>query len=478
VVSWGGRGTYGTVYRVERRGREREGPYALKLALRPGDERFRREAELLSRLNHPSVPRLEGRGVWQHPVGRFPYLVMQWVAGVPLYEWAAQRNPTSRQVLRLLSQVARALEATVKAGGLHRDVKGDNVLVRLADERGFLTDFGSGVYRCAATLTLQSLPPGTVSYRSPEAWAFQRLFAHHPNEHYRGNVCDDLFALGVTAYRLVTDEYPPPTEPGQEGADVWGRGGQVPRPPQELNANVCKELDALIMRLLGQPARRFKGDARLAADALEHAAETAGPEADKPLFQWDTSERSGWSQEEKWQVEMLGHRVRWRDRATAARAEQLDAEVRAREKEVSHSDDRRVQRVRLLWVVPGVVLLVLIIRAPDERQYPQFVEEPTVKRAEAQDAGTSGLPEEALASASVDPAMRTTWGGVTSGMPKGPLPGQRKPPCLPDEHVIRGGCWLAHPSMSPPCGNGYYEWGGGCYVPLFAQQRQPTSDPP
>jgi hypothetical protein len=381
-------------------------------------------------------------------------------------------------VLRLLSQVARALEATVKAGGLHRDVKGDNVLVRLADERGFLTDFGSGVYRCAATLTLQSLPPGTVSYRSPEAWAFQRLFAHHPNEHYRGNVCDDLFALGVTAYRLVTDEYPPPTEPGQEGADVWGRGGQVPRPPQELNANVCKELDALIMRLLGQPARRFKGDARLAADALEHAAETAGPEADKPLFQWDTSERSGWSQEEKWQVEMLGHRVRWRDRATAARAEQLDAEVRAREKEVSHSDDRRVQRVRLLWVVPGVVLLVLIIRAPDERQYPQFVEEPTVKRAEAQDAGTSGLPEEALASASVDPAMRTTWGGVTSGMPKGPLPGQRKPPCLPDEHVIRGGCWLAHPSMSPPCGNGYYEWGGGCYVPLFAQQRQPTSDPP
>src|SRR5688500_9668357 len=111
VVSWSGRGTYGTVYRVERKGHEGAGPYALKLALHAGDERFAREEELLSRVNHSNVPRLEGRGVWKHRSGSFPYLVMQWVDGVPLYEWSNQRNLSSRQVFRVLAQTARAVEA-------------------------------------------------------------------------------------------------------------------------------------------------------------------------------------------------------------------------------------------------------------------------------------------------------------------------------------------------------------------------------
>jgi hypothetical protein len=101
---------------------------------------------------------------------------MQLVDGVPLYEWAARRNPSEAQVAGLLAHVARALEATHGVGGLHRDVKGDNVLVRGADSWAFLTDFGAGHFRGAATLTSKLLPPGTPVYRSPEALAFVRAF--------------------------------------------------------------------------------------------------------------------------------------------------------------------------------------------------------------------------------------------------------------------------------------------------------------
>jgi serine/threonine protein kinase len=499
VVSWAGRGTYGTVYRVERRGHEKQGPYALKLALHPRDERFERERELLSRMNHPNVPRLEGHGVWQHPSSAYPYLVMQWVAGVQLYEWAAQRNPTSRQLLRLLAQVARALEATSRADGLHRDVKGDNVLVRLSDERAFLTDFGAGVYRGAATLTTPVLPPGTANYRSPEAWGYQRMFAHHPSAHYRASVCDDLFALGVTAYRLVTDEYPPPTDPGLEGAEVWARGGPGPRPPRESNANVCEELNSLILRLLGQPERRFKGQARLAAEALEHAANTAGPQADARLFEWETVERSSWSRAEQSQAGLRGHRLRRRGRDMVQRREREDAEVkaqaaRAKEQEKKADVARKPQPQpepshetavrRVLWLLPGAAMLALML-GPERKYEPgPPLEEPDEKYAEQPDAGTADggtadLGVEALASVSVEQKVPLYWPSIAASMPKGPVPGQRRPPCeLRGEIEIRGGCWFIHDTMKPPCKTGYYEWDDGCYQPSTYPQRQPTSDPP
>lgn len=107
-----GRGAYGAVYRARAAESEASSPVALKLALYPRDERFAREVELLSRIRHLSVPRLLGHGVWQHPAGVVhPYLIMELVEGVPLYDWARTNLPSSRYVLQVLAIVMRALEA-------------------------------------------------------------------------------------------------------------------------------------------------------------------------------------------------------------------------------------------------------------------------------------------------------------------------------------------------------------------------------
>src|SRR5512140_1743737 len=176
------RGSFGWVFKVTRAGHSEAGVFALKIALHVDDPRFPREVWLLQRTPHPSSPRFEDRGWWKSSSGRdFPYVVMEWVEGLPLYEWARQQKPTSAQVLQVLAQLAGALAAAHAAGGIHRDVKGDNILMT-AEGRAVLLDWGCGTHEGARSVTDTVLPPGTSSYRAPEAvrWAWAHRMTGEP----------------------------------------------------------------------------------------------------------------------------------------------------------------------------------------------------------------------------------------------------------------------------------------------------------
>ncbi|HLK99151.1 MAG TPA: serine/threonine-protein kinase [Myxococcaceae bacterium] len=480
VKGWRGRGAYGTLYCVEREGHEAEGEFALKVAIEPGDERFGREAELLSRITSGHVPRFREKGVWEHPAGAFPYVVMEWVEGEALYQWAGRRNPTSRQVLRLLAQVARALEATHAAEGVHRDVKGSNVLVRPGDGRAFLTDFGAGYYRGAATLTSRLLPPGTPAYRSPEAWAFVNAFLRHPTAHYPASTCDDLFALGVTAYRLVTDEYPPPTQPGESGSEVWREDGAGPRPPRELNSRVSPALNELILRLLAvAPVERFRGRATRAAEALEQAAEREGPEADELLFIWSDE-----------------HRPRWRSRGGARLAEEQDAA--AREDQAQREEEARTRAQtgreqapaqsfapewRLEMAVAFTALLAAALLVAVQLRGQDVVSATSNRAVQKRSSVAVGDSASTTPSGTEAPGRANDKRqGVRAPLPDQPFPGQSKPPCKRSGEVeIRGGCWFRL-DVKPPCKEEgkqeVYLWKGACYGPAYSGGREPTSSPP
>jgi serine/threonine protein kinase len=284
IVAWAGRGVHGAVYKAVPVDNEQATPVALKLALLPRDPRFEREAELLSTTRHLSVPRLWEYGAWPHPSGTsHPYLVMDWVDGAPLYAWAQQSRATSQQVLQWLAQLASALQTLHAQGCVHRDVKGDNVLVRHDDGRAVLTDFGSGIYPEAATLTPDTLPPGTPAYRSPEAWMFTLQFLRERMARYSAQPADDLYALGVTAYRLVTGEYPELAEPTQDATETWHLEGIASPAPRDLNPRVAPQLNALILRMLSvRPEER--GPAAELTQALEQAAALTAPAMAQPLF--------------------------------------------------------------------------------------------------------------------------------------------------------------------------------------------------
>ncbi|MDC0710082.1 serine/threonine-protein kinase [Stigmatella sp. ncwal1] len=461
VVAFHARGTYGTVYRAVKADKEGAVPVALKLALHPRDERFAREAELLSRLHHPAVPRLLGQGRWKHPAGEtYPYLVMEWVEGIALYAWGREHNPSSRQVLQVLAQVARALEETHGVEGVHRDVKGDNVLVRSEGTQAVLTDFGSGHHAGAETLTWAALPPGTLAYRSPEASAFGCRFARHPSAHYAFQPSDDVFALGVSAYRLVTGAYPPPTHPREPEGHVWHPEGGGPRPPSELNPRVEPRLNALILRMLSVRAEE-RGSAGELARLLEKAAAEGGAPADAPLC-------PGAPREDVWKPA----------------AERAEAPLTF--KPPSHS--RTGATLLTLASYLGVALLAGALAWAMARNPPPPLQEHedaiVIAHAsfagEERDGGTSGLADTALPALVVPPGAPSGWELISLPMPEDPFRNQRRAPhCeAPLEVTLRSGCWIALRDVKPPCGKYGYEWRGGCYLPSYSPQRQPTSGKP
>ncbi|ADO72125.1 hypothetical protein [Stigmatella aurantiaca] len=101
------------------------------------------------------------------------------------------------------------------------------------------------------------------------------------NTHYQATPADDVYALGVTAYRLCTGIYPPPaTDPSIVGDD--GRDTQeVLVPPSQLKP-LAPALERLILRMLSDRPQD-RGSAVELASAMEAAADAAGAEADVPL---------------------------------------------------------------------------------------------------------------------------------------------------------------------------------------------------
>lgn len=445
-----GSGTYGVVFRAHHAEDPESKPVALKVSYFPGDPRHEREVALLSRIRHPAIPELVDRGGWRPPGGPlYPIVVMQWVEGLGLYEWAEIYDPTSRQVLRVLAQVARALEAVHAAGCVHRDVKGDNLLLR-PDGRAWLMDFGAGTWAGAPLLTDGPMPPGTRAYRGPEALRFNWHFRRHPSAHYQAGPADDVYALGVTIYRLVTGTYPPPgTDP--QGRHDRRRPPPLKRlPPQALNACVAPELVALIERMLA-PVPQARPGARELAEAAEAAVERAGPEADLPL--------------------------RAADRARA--------EVSTERAPPSTS---RPERSELLPYLGSLLVGFFLALGVWWGVHCPSIEAPAVAQGEArdggsEDGGTAGMGEEVLTAVVGSVMHPSSWVGLGLDMPRKPFPGQlksdRNDRCPKQVQVaVNGGCWIALRDLRPPCGDEGYEWKGGCYYPVFDVPRQPTSDQP
>lgn len=454
VVGWGGRGVYGAVYRAVPVEDAQPPEVALKIALLPEDPRFEHEVELLGRVNHPSIPRLLDHGLWQSAGDtRHPYLVMQWVNGMQLYDQARLSLLPPGQVLRWLAQLASALEALHAQGAAHRDVKGGNVLVRSTDGRAMLMDLGTGFYPGAATLTPPLWFPGTPAYRSPESWLFELQFSRDATARYHAGPADDVYALGVTACRLLTGEYPEPAAPRKDGEGRWHLDTVMLPHALLQEKGMEPRLRALVLRMLAaKPEER--GSAAQLVGELEQAAELTEVRAPKPQ----------------------------KAAAQVPEAKRAFAASGAAEGVIPPAPARPARSWRVL-AAAGLALAVWAWQAVSS----QPVSESSVAEAQsagegAPDAGPTGLGDAAAATAR-EKAPHSIQEVMAEDAPPEPQPGQTRPDvkgrCPHKAQVaLNRACWLEISLEPERCSELKGQmFKGLCYLPFIPPGRPPTSSP-
>ncbi|NOK15842.1 serine/threonine protein kinase [Corallococcus carmarthensis] len=256
-----GAGGFGAVYRARRGGRL----YALKLIPLWGlADWAEREVAILLRLKHSNLVRIRGHGQWPDEAPQFFFIIMDYVEGRRLDVWAKEENPSAREVVLKVLGVARGLEAAHRAKVVHRDLKESNVVVRASDDEAVVVDFGAGGYESAPSITGGVLPPGTPEYRAPEAWRFQQEHGDEQARSYQPGPSDDLYALGVVLYWLLTGRQPFLPDEAEGVEAVLNR---APKPPHALNPRVPESLSAVCMRLLAkEPEERHPNAEALCAE--------------------------------------------------------------------------------------------------------------------------------------------------------------------------------------------------------------------
>jgi tetratricopeptide (TPR) repeat protein len=261
-----GAGGMGEVWLAERSDGEFEQQAAVKQLAWPTPgllQRFRQERQILARLQHPDIARLIDGGVDERGA---PYLVMEYVEGVPVTQHARDHALDLRARLRLFLRICGAVQYAHQNLVVHRDLKPSNIFVA-SDGALKLLDFGiakvlATTDEAAQTQTAARLL--TPDYAAPEQFSGDAI-----------TTATDVYALGVVLYELLADARPPRRVLTGALADI-----DAPPPPSTAGdrtggvawrRELRGDLDRIALAALeADPQRRYASAEALSGDVQRY----------------------------------------------------------------------------------------------------------------------------------------------------------------------------------------------------------------
>lgn len=197
VIDLIAKGGMATVYRARQTSMGRDVALKVLPAILMHDdsflERFNREVEVIARLQHPHILPVYDYGEFEG----MPYIVMAYLRGGTLADRITREGPMPpAEVVRVVQQVADALDYSHSMGIIHRDFKPSNVLL---DEQGntYLSDFGLAKVTESTVRITGTAILGTPTYMAPEQAGPGDL-----------TPAADVYALGVAVFQMLTGRVP------------------------------------------------------------------------------------------------------------------------------------------------------------------------------------------------------------------------------------------------------------------------------
>lgn len=237
-------------------------------------QRFREEARVLARLNHPNI--LQLYSFFEHESDLF--MVMEYVRGVTMDELIRQKGRLPfAEALPLFLQMLEGVEYAHRMGIVHRDLKPANIMIA---ENGVpkLTDFGVARVLGAARMTRPGTMVGTLEYMSPERVLSRELDAR-----------SDLYSMGFVFYEMLNGS--PPFLSDVEYELMLAQTEKTPPRIDEKADGIPREVaDAVFRTMAKKPGDRFESVAQFAA-ILRKYTDGAPVSVEKDA-------RSGFSKEE------------------------------------------------------------------------------------------------------------------------------------------------------------------------------------
>jgi serine/threonine protein kinase len=221
-------------------------------------ERFRREGRLQATLDHPHIVPVYQAGESEHGL----FLAMRLVRGPTLKDLILSRELDAGRSLRLLEQVAEALDAAHEVGLIHRDVKPQNILVGARDH-AFLADFGLTRDAAESRLTESGQFIGTIDYVAPEQI-----------QGGDATILSDVYALAGVLFECLTGvvPYPKPNEP----AVLYAHMSEPPPEVTSRRPDLPAAFDAVIAAgMATDPSARYPSASRLVEEARRALGEAA-----------------------------------------------------------------------------------------------------------------------------------------------------------------------------------------------------------
>ena len=261
----------GEIYRARDEQLDRD--VALKV-LPPGmlkDEkarrRFRNEALLLAKLNHPNIATVHEFDTEDGA----DFLVMECVAGTSLAQKLETGPLPEKELLLIATQVAQALQEAHERGIVHRDLKPGNIVIAPKD-RAKVLDFGiakllrpAGDTDPTQSITGSHGGAGTLPYMSPEQLRGEAAGAR-----------SDIFSFGAVLYEMATGRRPCEETLPSRLIDAIIR--EQPEPPRQLNPKISSELERIILKCLEkEPENRYQSAKELEVDLRRLQTPSSAP---------------------------------------------------------------------------------------------------------------------------------------------------------------------------------------------------------